>query len=92
MAKRKTKIELTSAQLKVISRGIHHVWNDIAADLEMDDEFDNFAAIECCVDANRLERADKEAGEVYRKIIDSLPGLDGYYEFLKYLGEKIELL
>jgi len=93
MAKRKTKIEIPPDQLKVLLRGIERVWNEIAPDLDtMDPEFDNYSAIECCVDANRLEDSDKAASAIFRKVRDSYPDLDGYYEFLKYLERNINLV
>jgi hypothetical protein len=83
------KITLTPDELKTVTRSINLVWQEIATDLLDMGPCDNEQAVECCLDADRLDRKETKEADA---IIDRLFLETSYNTTLKFLAKNIRLV
>ena len=78
--------------MQALHRGIHAVWNNIGSDVyemvEQEEDVTNEAAIEMCLDADRMSEVDEEAYKVYKSLIK----YNSYNDIVAYLNKAIALV
>jgi hypothetical protein len=85
MLKNKT-VTMTTEELKTVKRDVCSVWDAIGSDLLESGDCDNEQAIECCLDADRLQ------GTAGIKILDREFLATSYNAVLKHLSKNIRLV
>ena len=87
-------MKLDATVLEQLKKPILSVWQQVGPQVQLDCEeigerLDNLSAIECCIDADRLQYEANDANA--QKLVDKLCELHGYDKVLKFLGKNIRL-
>jgi hypothetical protein len=83
---------VSGRQMQALHRAIHDVWNNIGSDVyemvEQEEYITNEAAIEMCLDADRLAEVDEDSYNVYKTLLKH----NSYKEIASYLNKVIDLV
>jgi hypothetical protein len=80
------------ANLKIITSSITATWSAIGDDvLESQPNIKNLAAIEACVDADRMDTFDGARGKQAHELLRQMYAMRGYVQTLRMLAKRISL-
>jgi hypothetical protein len=91
-----TKTKTPVVDINIVRGPIMHTWNAVGYDAMAEGRISNLAAVECCIDANRLTsfaygESGKAAAKAAEAEIDRAIAAHGYPKVLRAIGRAISL-